>query len=357
MANTVSKYFLGEMTLSGFKTSFDKQISSDGFYTYILKGGPGTGKSSLMKKIALNFSDVDDLDLYYCSSDPVSLDAVVLKKAKAAIVDGTSPHVFDTNYPVILQTIVNLGECWNKEELIQNKQEIKQITDDCSTWHIRFKKYITAFSSINSDIYTIAKSGVLFDKLDRFIGRISKKCLPKTASGDGQLYYKKLSSLTKEGYFTMPTENYENTFVLSDPYFAGSDYFLQSIAEIAVSRGYSVIASECSLFLDNTYEHILIPELKLAFISSNYINEIDLQDANMINFLRFYENDKLKCKKNRLDFSKKAALELKNEAVSSLINAKKLHDKLETYYISAIDFKKINAITEALASEIAKKYK
>ena len=356
MANKVSKYFLGETTPMGFKTSFDEQIRSKNFYTYILKGGPGTGKSSLMKKIALEFSDIDDLDLYHCSSDPNSLDAVVLKGAKVAVVDGTSPHVFDANYPGVCQSIVNLGECWDKEKLQKYKTEIKQITDENATWHSRCKRYITAFASLNSDVYSIAKASINFEKLNGFIERISKKYLPKNNTGTGKLSFKKLSALTKNGYATMPIDFYDNIFVLNDAYFAGSDYFLQEFSDIAISRGYSVIASECALFSDSIYEHILIPELKLAFVSSNYINNLQIENSSKINFLRFYDKEKIVSKKNRLDFSKKAAIELKNEAISSLTNAKKIHDNLENYYINAINFDKINEITNMLISEISARY-
>ena len=43
-------YFLGGTSPSGFQSKFLEQIKAPGFYTYILKGGPGTGKSTLMKK-------------------------------------------------------------------------------------------------------------------------------------------------------------------------------------------------------------------------------------------------------------------------------------------------------------------
>ena len=45
-------FFLGSSGPSGFKTDFGKIINKPEYYTYILKGGPGTGKSTLMKKIA-----------------------------------------------------------------------------------------------------------------------------------------------------------------------------------------------------------------------------------------------------------------------------------------------------------------
>lgn len=64
-------YFLGCSTPDGFLTHLKDDISSESYITYIIKGGPGTGKSSMMKKIANELLCYDTPELYYCSSDPV----------------------------------------------------------------------------------------------------------------------------------------------------------------------------------------------------------------------------------------------------------------------------------------------
>ena len=76
----------------------------------------GTGKSTLLKKIAKEFCEIDDVCIYYCSSDPNSLDAVILKKAKVIIVDGTAPHTFDPVYPGVSQIIriTSYNVCYTK---------------------------------------------------------------------------------------------------------------------------------------------------------------------------------------------------------------------------------------------------
>ena len=55
------KYFLGSMTPGGFVTQFGEYVNSDSFYTYVLKGAAGTGKSSLMKKIADRFEESENV--------------------------------------------------------------------------------------------------------------------------------------------------------------------------------------------------------------------------------------------------------------------------------------------------------
>ena len=96
-------YFLGAMTANGFSTEFGRIMEKDGVFTYILKGAAGTGKSSLMKKIAQHFENTQHIRRFYCSSDPDSLDAVYLDGSQTAIVDGTAPHVFDPIVPGVDQ--------------------------------------------------------------------------------------------------------------------------------------------------------------------------------------------------------------------------------------------------------------
>ena len=84
------KYFLGAMTQNGFSTEFGKIMADKEYFTFILKGGAGTGKSSLMKKIAAEFEPTEDVTRFYCSSDPASLDAIVLHTSKAIICDGAT---------------------------------------------------------------------------------------------------------------------------------------------------------------------------------------------------------------------------------------------------------------------------
>ncbi len=108
---------MGGNTPSGFFTPLGEFVNSKEYHTFILKGGPGTGKSTLMKKIAGKFESSEKVSVFYCSSDPDSLDAVVLHTSGVVIVDGTAPHVFDPLYPGLFQTIINLGRSWNEESL------------------------------------------------------------------------------------------------------------------------------------------------------------------------------------------------------------------------------------------------
>ena len=60
---------------------------------YIIKGGPGSGKSTLMRRVERHAKAAGlETQQVLCSGDPDSLDALLLPQLKAALVDGTAPQ-------------------------------------------------------------------------------------------------------------------------------------------------------------------------------------------------------------------------------------------------------------------------
>ena len=94
--------FSGGNTSKGFHSFMTILTQQEANRILCLKGGPGTGKSTLMKKVAKVFKDKGySLEYHHCSSDDSSLDAIVIKR-KLAILDGTKPHIVDPKNQVLL---------------------------------------------------------------------------------------------------------------------------------------------------------------------------------------------------------------------------------------------------------------
>lgn len=350
-----SFYFLGSQTPQGFKTHFDRIIADRKMYSYIIKGGPGTGKSSLMKKIAEAFKDKSDIDLYYCSSDPDSLDAVVIKAKNVLICDGTAPHIFDPVYPGARQKIINMGDYWDEQSLKENAEGIIISTDENKLLHMRVKRYIGALTELFSDTYRIGEQCLNAQKLDGFTARFAKKLFSKVKGEKKAVSYSQLSALTQKGYITQ-TETLKDytVYAIEDSYFCASDRFLKSIVSAALLKDLSVIISECRLLPECSYEHILLPELKLAFCSSNSMNGLEIQNSVKMNFSRFYDKTIVAEKRARLNFNKKAANDLIDEAAKTLTRAKAVHDDIEKYYVGAMNFDKAKEVEKAIIDEISK---
>ncbi|MCT4621160.1 MAG: ATPase [Marinisporobacter sp.] len=89
----IKKVFPGANTAKGFYSYYDYIIGSDGKRLFIIKGGPGVGKSSFMKKIGYEMVNRGyDVEFHQCSSDNDSLDGIVIPDLKIAMIDGTAPQ-------------------------------------------------------------------------------------------------------------------------------------------------------------------------------------------------------------------------------------------------------------------------
>lgn len=86
MKNDIS-FFLGTNSGTGFHSLFyDLTEHATPYSTFIIKGGPGTGKSGLMKKVA---EECEKRGLFneklWCSSDPDSLDGVFIPEKHCSV--------------------------------------------------------------------------------------------------------------------------------------------------------------------------------------------------------------------------------------------------------------------------------
>lgn len=346
-------YFLGGSSPSGFSPAFEDVVSDTDSYTYIIKGGPGTGKSSLMKKLLAEFAD-DENELYLCSSDPDSADMAVLKKQRVNIVDGTAPHVCDPEYPGAVQEIVNMGDCWDSDLLKSRKNELIAADSEYRQYHQRCRKCLAAAAAVLADTRAISDSALNRPKLDGFIKRLAKKILPPKSQDGGKLICRRISAVTPKGYLTLLPEG-DTIYLLGDELYSGSEYFLRSFASLAVQKGLTAEVSVCTVHADEFFEHLRIPELSLSFISSNPINKTAPDENIYVNFNRFYDKQILFARKNRLKFNRSAANDLVDEAVTALKKAKAAHDELEKFYIEAVDFAKAEEIFKTLCKKIRNK--
>ena len=117
-------FFLGANTPSGFYSLYDQMLDpAEARRVFLLKGGAGCGKSSLMKRVAASLEEAgQSVEYIRCSGDPDSLDAVIFPQLKAAIVDATAPHVQEPRLPGVVESYVDLGRFYDHHALAEKRE-------------------------------------------------------------------------------------------------------------------------------------------------------------------------------------------------------------------------------------------
>ena len=169
--------FLGVNSEAGFYSLFEDFINKRS-RVYVIKGGPGTGKSTLMRSIGKQAEQMGlDVEYMHCSSDPASLDGIYVRELGACMVDGTPPHVLEPPYPGAIGNIVNIYPFWDREKLQAATAQIKELNGQISALFDRTYLYLGAAGKLQRDLQQIGNELCNRTKLKGYTERMSGKYL------------------------------------------------------------------------------------------------------------------------------------------------------------------------------------
>lgn len=348
--NLLPKTFLGANAAGGFCSHFsDCYDPDDGWTAYIIKGGPGTGKSSLMKQVAALFAETGErVELCPCSSDPDSLDGVILHSRKTVLLDGTSPHVVEPRFPGVCERIINLGDCWDAAAFRGCESEVLRLTRLNKKLHAEASRYITAAGTLLDERYQKGRDacneGRVLEYAERLVGRVVSR------ENGGKEHLRFLGGITPKGAVFLKntiTKLCDTVLCVCDEWGAVSDLFMKTVRASVAERGCEAFICFDSICPDRI-AHILIPSQRLAFCTEGMLSHPD-GITRRIHARRFYAP----CLSSRqYAFELEAAEQLLREAVRLVSEAKKTHDLLEEHYINAMDFAAVGERCRKVVEEI-----
>lgn len=323
----------------------------------ILKGGPGTGKSTIMKKVAKK-AEEDGLfvERGYCSADPNSLDVVMVDEKGFSIFDGTSPHVFDPTTPGINEHIVDLSVAWDKSFLKNHSEEICTLTRENKEMHRKVAEFLDAAKRTEEAKWLLCSSFLNKEKMQRYALRLAEREIPRRNNIErGKEKRRFLSAVSPDGIFIQydtVVALAEKIIAIEDDFSVAAPYIAEFLSAYARDMGYDVYKCYCPLFPLYKAEHIIIPELKLCIFTQNSYHLTIDTDEKIIHASRFFDKSEINKNKEKLKFYNKAKKEFIDEAVRKLSLALDIHDRLEDYYIKATDFSVIDEVTEGILRAI-----
>lgn len=356
----IRNYFVCANTSTGFVNYFPSNLQGLS-KIFILKGGPGTGKSTLMKKIGLIYNNMNyEVGYIHCSSDVESLDGVVIPKLKVAIVDGTSPHVIEPKAPGAVEEYVHLGSAWNVDELEKDAESILKIQDEIKEHYANAYEHLRDGLKVHDEWEKIYIGEMNFGRANEMAEQLKKLILTDvTKTKDAMVYHRFFGAMTPDGpvdYIENLTEHMKTRYFIKGRPGSGKSSILKKISQAAIERGIDTEIYHCA-FDPNSLDMILFPELKICIFDSTAPHEhFPSREGDIIvdvyaECITPGTDEKYA---TELADMKEQYGECVKQAKAELGLAKCLHDDLERYYIRSTDFAKINQIRKDILMRIEK---
>ena len=366
MAGIERHIYPGNNTPEGFFSYYQYILGQNEADKIIcIKGGPGVGKSTFMRKIGeAMLLEGHNVDFMHCSSDNNSLDGIVLRDKKIAMIDGTSPHVVDPINPGAVDSIIHLGDYWDEEGIRKNREALISNNDRVRSIFSRAYNYLAAAGKMYDNLSSIYESAIKHEELYKITAKmIGNELAHKEISskqGDIKKYF--ASAITPKGF-----ENYLDTllvgfdriYLIQAPVGVSSEKILNLFMEGAAYRGFNVEGYYCPMKPSTKLEHLLIPELSVAFVTSNQYHtpnqsklDSEIITIKLEDMVRY---DVIKYQEYIINDSKAQMEKLLEKAVYCLGQAKKEHDELEKYYVPNMDFMKIDALRQELTQKFSQR--
>lgn len=202
----ISRYASSNSFL-GFKSYFNEAFDSEKFdYVLVIKGGPGCGKSSAMKRIVEALLPIaKTVEALHCSSDIGSLDGVIADgKQKIGILDGTAPHERDAVIPGATDYIWNFADFLDGSKVKRNKSEIVYLNQR------KRSEYLKAYTELRfSYEYWVNIKAEYTKCLKNEQVNDAVVTVAKAFGAFDSVYEKRLlSSFSKDGYTFIPNANH-----------------------------------------------------------------------------------------------------------------------------------------------------
>jgi len=359
------RMFPGGNTSRGFVSFYDHIAGPNPARRFIIKGGPGVGKSTLMKKIGKHMLEKGyDIEYHHCSSDNNSIDAVMIPALRMGIMDGTAPHVVEPVIPGAIDEVVSLSDCWDEQKLLIHRNELLEMVK-------RMSGYFKATYSL------LKEASVAYDERKSYVNECFNKSLCNSIvrslikdifAGipphfDKDAYERHLfgSAITPGGLV-----NYADTLIhpemkvytLSGQPGSGVKDTIARLAQAAFEWGFDTEQFHCP-FEPDKLDMIIIPAINVAVMNISapfgYVlsKDVEARIVRNTDLDTCVDQNKLEKHSESVMDSDMRVKSLIDKAVKRLSKAKSVHDDIEGYYINAMNFDMVDRIGEKVLRKMA----
>ena len=305
---------------------------------YIIKGGPGTGKSHFMKVVARHARNRGyAVTEYACSSDPASLDGLMLTRDGSptlGFLDGTAPHVFEPAFPGCDGDYLPLPPFLDREGLAAQAPTLYALKAASASHYAQAYRLLKAAALLREDRRERAAALLTRQPEGRTTALLRE--IPR-APGPGIVRRRFLEGVTPKGclclWDTVKTDC-RRVIALRDSYGLAAS-LLEGLLEGALERGQEVYACYDPVE-PQRLRHLLLPGCSLAFVTQSR-EALPLTPTRTVHPDAMLDKGALARERPLLRLKQLTENSLLEDAVSAIAAAHALHDRMEAIYKPHID--------------------
>lgn len=352
----ITRWFLGANSGAGFYSLYDSFAAGDGDFLWVIKGGPGYGKSVFMKRIG-SAAEKNGLDVEYihCSGDPASLDGVYLPTLKTGWLDGTAPHTLDPVCFGATGAYRDLGAFCDVAAAQTLRGEIIDLFDNCKGRYVRAYDCLRAAASATPEKQAGLLCAADHAAAEKRAASAAARELPKAKKGaaPGRVTRRFLGGITCEGQVFLKDTLMalcKRIYVLDNRYGLAETYIFE-LLRTARERGVDVVLCPSPLE-PSVPEALLFPSLSLGFVAVARDVETDFEPYRHVRLDALVGQDRVRALRPRLRADTRTKDALIEAATEALREARELHDDLEALFNPFVDLDGIRAAADAEVARV-----
>ena len=344
MEQRVSRqFFLGANTGAGFVSLYPEFAAAEsGSFFWYIKGGPGNGKSTLMRRAAERAESAQAaVEFILCSGDPDSLDAIYISEKKLGYMDATSPHVQEPAVPGASGKYLDLSAFYRPIPP-EKAEEMERL------FAAYRREYTRAYDMLHAAMLVSPGGipGIIKEDTKAHVRKRAEAVTGKTVHRSDTEYEKRrfLSAYTCRGAMLLSdTAASFGRVCTLDNELGLADIFLQTLLDRARSVGAARIV--CPDPVDpQRLAAVILPDAGVTFVAVSGDFPYEGKAARHFRLDAMAQLTDAKRKEAR----RAAALRrsLTEEACAALGRARELHDALEAEYHPFVDFRSLTRFEE-----------
>lgn len=327
-------FFLGANTQNGFHSLYSEFAAGPNDFLHIIKAGPGTGKSTFMRRIAQAARERGyQVESILCSGDPDSLDGIFIPALHIGWADGTAPHAIDPRFFGASGAYVDLGQFCNTGALRSRREEIEAVTVHYKAYYKQAYGFLRAAGAVRSATapgLVTADTAAAVEK--RAAAAARREFGSRHGSTSGKAVRRFVSALTCQGQVALAetVRALCPRMILLENQCGLADSFLQTVLEYGLQAGAQAIVCPDPLCPEQT-EAVLFPGQGLGFLAAAKRWK-PLPTERTIHLDALSDQTAFRTCRTELRENEKLQAALLDRAAAALQNAKDLHDQLERIY-------------------------